>query len=79
MAEGIRQEFPDFQENIYYQKEFDEEAQYHINTSQSWTQISAEHILRSSPYKNTFFAAEHLYGVKLTSYFLTIPKEWLKN
>ena len=25
MAEGIRQEFPDFQENIYYQKEFDEE------------------------------------------------------
>jgi len=22
-----------------------------------------------------FFAAEHLYGVKLTSYFLTIPKD----
>lgn len=25
LAEGIRQEFPDFQDNIYYQKEFDEE------------------------------------------------------
>lgn len=25
LAEGIRQEFPDFQDNIYYQREFDEE------------------------------------------------------
>lgn len=25
IAEGIRQEFPDFQENIYYQNAFDEE------------------------------------------------------
>jgi hypothetical protein len=26
-----------------------------------------------------FFAAEHLYGVKLTSYFLTIPKKKQKG